>query len=181
MTPRAKSNDPSNTIASVETLHGRGVADVASYGALPYRFVEAPGMVAIETVAGVRSPVQSRPRSSRFCAIVPSKHSRRALRRRCDRPAYSTTLKRKRRRMRQTCRAECAATPERAHRRRPSLRLDQASEGTFAIFDLGGGTFDSPSRAHARRLRSACHQWRLGVGGDDFDQAIATHWRVVTN
>ena len=54
----AQADDPSNTIVSVKRFMGRGVADVARYVALPYRFVEAPGMVAIETVAGVRSPVQ---------------------------------------------------------------------------------------------------------------------------
>jgi hypothetical protein len=29
---------------------------------------------------------------------------------------------------------------------------------------------------HARRLRGAVHQRRLGAGGDDFDHAIAVHW-----
>jgi len=51
-------DDPANTIVSVKRFMGRGVADVAKFGALPYRFVEAPGMVGIETVAGLRSPVQ---------------------------------------------------------------------------------------------------------------------------
>ncbi|HUI99293.1 MAG TPA: Hsp70 family protein, partial [Usitatibacter sp.] len=54
----AQADDPSNTIVSVKRFMGRGVADVAKYGALPYRFVDAPGMVAIETDAGRRSPVQ---------------------------------------------------------------------------------------------------------------------------
>ncbi|HRE15433.1 MAG TPA: Hsp70 family protein, partial [Usitatibacteraceae bacterium] len=51
-------DDPANTLVSVKRFMGRGVADVAKYGALPYRFVDAPGMVAIETAAGLRSPVQ---------------------------------------------------------------------------------------------------------------------------
>ena len=54
----AQADDPANTIVSVKRFMGRGVADVAKYGALPYHFVEGPGMVAIETAAGVRSPVQ---------------------------------------------------------------------------------------------------------------------------
>ncbi|HET9470369.1 MAG TPA: Hsp70 family protein, partial [Usitatibacter sp.] len=54
----AQADDPANTIVSVKRFMGRGVADVAKYGALPYRFVDAPGKVAIETQAGVRSPVQ---------------------------------------------------------------------------------------------------------------------------
>src|SRR5690242_12457935 len=54
----AQATDPANTIVSVKRFMGRGVADVARYGALPYHFRDAPGMVAIETAAGVRSPVQ---------------------------------------------------------------------------------------------------------------------------
>src|SRR5690349_22960535 len=53
----AQALDPANTIVSVKRFMGRGVADVARYGALPYHFREAPGMVAIDTAAGVRSPV----------------------------------------------------------------------------------------------------------------------------
>ena len=54
----AQADDPANTIVSVKRFMGRGVADVAKYGALPYHFKDAPGMVAIETAAGMRSPVQ---------------------------------------------------------------------------------------------------------------------------
>src|SRR5512144_1015722 len=50
----AQADDPANTIVSVKRFMGRGVADVAKYGALPYQFVDAPGMVAIDTAAGVR-------------------------------------------------------------------------------------------------------------------------------
>jgi molecular chaperone HscA len=54
----AQADDPANTVVSVKRFMGRGVSDVARYGALPYKFVESPGMVAIETAAGRRSPVQ---------------------------------------------------------------------------------------------------------------------------
>src|SRR5262245_20505043 len=36
----AQADDPANTIVSVKRFMGRGVSDVAKYGALPYRFVE---------------------------------------------------------------------------------------------------------------------------------------------
>ena len=56
--PKAEqAEDPANTIVSVKRFMGRGMADVAKYGALPYKFIDAPGMVKIETVAGVKSPV----------------------------------------------------------------------------------------------------------------------------
>ena len=62
----AQADDPANTIVSVKRFMGRGVADVAKYGALPYRFVEAPGMVAIDGQpigSGRPGPVTSRLRA----------------------------------------------------------------------------------------------------------------------
>src|SRR6476659_9472377 len=43
----AQADDPANTVVSVKRFMGRGVADVASYGALPYRFTDTPGMLNI--------------------------------------------------------------------------------------------------------------------------------------
>src|SRR6185437_1827789 len=140
----AQADDPSNTIVSVKRFMRRGVADVAKYGALPYRFVDAPGMVAIETRAGRRSPVQVsaeilkvlRDRAERslggaiFGAVVTV-------------PAYFDDAQRQ-------------ATKDAARLaglnvlrllNEPTAAaiaygLDHASQGTFAVFDLGGGTFD---------------------------------------
>jgi molecular chaperone HscA len=50
--------DPANTIASVKRFMGRGLRDVRNPEKLPYRFVDQPGMLAIETVQGVKSPVE---------------------------------------------------------------------------------------------------------------------------
>jgi molecular chaperone HscA len=177
----AQADDPANTIVSVKRFMGRGVADVARYGALPYRFVEAPGMVAIETAAGVRSPVQVsaeilkvlRDRAERalggelFGAVVTV-------------PAYFDDSQRQ-------------ATKDAARLaglnvlrllNEPTAAaiaygLDHASEGTFAIFDLGGGTFDiSVLRLTRGVFEVLSTNGDSALGGDDFDQAIATHWRV---
>jgi molecular chaperone HscA len=56
--------------------------------------------------------------------------------------------------------------------------LDHSSEGTFAIFDLGGGTFDiSILRLTRGVFEVLATNGDSALGGDDFDQAIATHWR----
>ncbi len=177
----AQSDDPANTIVSVKRFMGRGVADVAKYGALPYRFVEAPGMVAIETAAGTRSPVQV------------SAEILRALRARAEEalgeelfgavvtvPAYFDDSQRQ-------------ATKDAARLaglnvlrllNEPTAAaiaygLDHASEGTFAIFDLGGGTFDISILKLTRGVFEVlATNGDSALGGDDFDQAIATHWRV---
>src|SRR5688572_22190342 len=177
----AQADDPANTSVSVKRFMRRGVADVARYGALPYRFVEAPGMGAIETAAGVRSPVQV------------SAEILRVLRDRAERalggelfgavvtvPAYFDESQRQ-------------ATKDAARLaglnvlrllNEPTAAaiaygLDHASEGTFAIFDLGGGTFDISILKLTRGVFEVLStNGDSALGGDDFDQAIATHWRV---
>jgi molecular chaperone HscA len=177
----AQADDPANTIVSVKRFMGRGVADVARYGALPYRFVEAPGMVAIDTVAGTRSPVQV------------SAEILRVLRDRAERalggelfgavvtvPAYFDDAQRQ-------------ATKDAARLaglnvlrllNEPTAAaiaygLDHASEGTFAIFDLGGGTFDiSILRLTRGVFEVLATNGDSALGGDDFDHAIALHWRA---
>src|SRR5688572_19522329 len=53
-----QADDPRNTIVSVKRFMGRGVKDVAHLEAAPYDFVDAPGMLQLRTVAGVKSPVE---------------------------------------------------------------------------------------------------------------------------
>jgi molecular chaperone HscA len=50
--------DPRNTIVSVKRFMGRGLKDVAHVESMPYEFIEAPGMVKLRTVAGIKSPVE---------------------------------------------------------------------------------------------------------------------------
>ena len=180
----AQADDPANTIVSVKRFMGRGVADVAKYGALPYRFKNAPGMVAIETAAGVRSPVQVsaeilkvlRDRSERalggelFGAVVTV-------------PAYFDESQRQATKDA----AKLAGLNVLRLLNEPTAAaiaygLDHASEGTFAIFDLGGGTFDISILKLTRGVFEVLStNGDSALGGDDFDQAIATHWRVGHN
>jgi molecular chaperone HscA len=52
--------------------------------------------------------------------------------------------------------------------------LDNGSEGLYAVYDLGGGTFDiSLLRLTPRRVRGGGHRRRRALGGDDFDHALA--------
>ena len=176
----AQATDPANTIVSVKRFMGRGVADVARYGALPYHFSDAPGMVSIETAAGPRSPVQV------------SAEILDALRKRAEEalggelfgvvvtvPAYFDDAQRQ-------------ATKDAARLaglnvlrllNEPTAAaiaygLDNHSEGTFAIFDLGGGTFDvSILRLTRGVFEVLSTHGDSALGGDDFDQAIAMHWR----
>src|SRR6185312_8914582 len=159
----AQADDPANTIVSVKRFMGRGVADVARYGALPYRFKETPGMVSIETVAGARSPVQVsaeilkvlRDRAERalggelFGAVVTV-------------PAYFDDSQRQATRDA----ARLAGLNVLRLLNEPTAAaiaygLDNASEGVYAVYDLGGGVFEVLATAGDTAL-----------GGDDFDHRV---------
>jgi molecular chaperone HscA len=179
--PKAEqAEDPSNTIVSVKRFMGRGMADVARYGALPYKFVDAPGMVKIETVAGVKSPVDV------------SAEILRVLRDQAERalggtlvgavitvPAYFDDAQRQATKdaaklvginvLRLLNEPTAAAI---------AYGLDNQSEGTFAVYDLGGGTFDISILKLTRGVFEVlATNGDAALGGDDFDQAIASHWR----
>ena len=50
--------DPRNTIVSVKRFMGRGLKDISHVESMPYEFIEAPGMIKVKTLAGIKSPVE---------------------------------------------------------------------------------------------------------------------------
>jgi molecular chaperone HscA len=128
---------------SVKRFMGRGLADIAYAENLPYDFVDAPGMVQLKTVAGVKARWKCRRRSWPRCASAPKirwatiwwrRHHRAGLFRRRPAPGHQGC--------RPTGRPERAAPAQRADGRRHRLRPRQRLEGVYAVYDLGGGTFD---------------------------------------
>lgn len=56
--------------------------------------------------------------------------------------------------------------------------LDSGAEGTYAIYDLGGGTFDiSLLKLHQGVFQVLATGGNTALGGDDIDHAIARHWQ----
>ena len=180
----SQADDPENTIVSVKRFMGRGIADVAKYGVLPYQFEDSPGMVRIKTVAGVKSPVDI---SAEILKVL-KKHADLAMLGTDEGelvgavitvPAYFDDAQRQ-------------ATKDAARLaginvlrllNEPTAAaiaygLDNASRGTFAVFDLGGGTFDiSILRLSRGVFEVLSTNGDSALGGDDYDQAIAAHWR----
>jgi molecular chaperone HscA len=176
----SQSDDPQNTIVSVKRFMGRGVADVAKYGALPYHFIDAPGMVQIETCAGAKSPVHV---SAEILKLLRAQ-AEEALGGELTGaviavPAYFDDAQRQ-------------ATKDAARfaginvlrlLNEPTAAaiaygLDNRSEGIFAVYDLGGGTFDISILKLTRGIFEVlASNGDSALGGDDFDQAIASHWR----
>jgi molecular chaperone HscA len=168
--------DPRNTIVSVKRFMGRGLTDIAEPASMPYEFVDAPGMVSLNTRAGVKSPVEV------------SAEILRSLRSRAEAslggelvgavitvPAYFDDAQRQ-------------ATKDAARLaglnvlrllNEPTAAaiaygLDNGSEGTFAIYDLGGGTFDISILKLSRGVFEVLStSGDAALGGDDFDHRIA--------
>ncbi len=170
-----QSDDPHNTIASVKRFMGRGLKDVPNAAATPYRFIDAPGMVRLETRAGVKSPVEVsaeilKTLRSRAEAALGGELTGAVI----TVPAYFDDAQRQ-------------ATKDAARLaginvlrllNEPTAAaiaygLDNASQGTFCIYDLGGGTFDvSILRLRQGIFEVAATSGDSALGGDDFDECI---------
>jgi len=171
----AQNSDPHNTIASVKRFMGRGITDIEDISSLPYRFIDAPGMVQLKTVAGVKSPVEV------------SAEILRALRGRAEAalggelvgavitvPAYFDDAQRQATKDA----AQLAGLNVLRLLNEPTAAaiaygLDNASEGVYAVYDLGGGTFDiSILRLSKGVFEVLSTHGDTALGGDDFDQRI---------
>ncbi|WP_233863083.1 Fe-S protein assembly chaperone HscA [Paraburkholderia adhaesiva] len=167
--------DPRNTIVSVKRFMGRGKTDVEGAANAPYEFVDAPGMVQIQTVDGVKSPVEV---SAEILAT---------LRQRAEDtlgdelvgavitvPAYFDEAQRQ-------------ATKDAARLaglnvlrllNEPTAAaiaygLDNGAEGLYAVYDLGGGTFDlSILKLTKGVFEVLAAGGDSALGGDDFDHAL---------
>jgi molecular chaperone HscA len=167
--------DPKNTVASVKRFMGRGLKDVAHIESAPYDFVDAPGMVQLRTVAGVKSPVEV------------SAEILKVLRERAEIslagnisgavvtvPAYFDEAQRQATKdagriaglnvLRLLNEPTAAAI---------AYGLENASEGVYAVYDLGGGTFDLSILKLSRGVfEVVATSGDSMLGGDDFDQRV---------
>jgi len=172
----AQSQDPTNTLVSVKRFMGRGLADIAHREQLPYQFVDKAGMLSLQTRAGEKSPVEV---SAEILAT---------LRHRAEDtfnddlygavitvPAYFDDAQRQATKDA----AQLAGLNVLRLINEPTAAaiaygLDHASEGLYAIYDLGGGTFDI---SILRLTRGVFEVLSTGgdsaLGGDDYDRALA--------
>jgi molecular chaperone HscA len=172
---RQQSVDPRNTVVSVKRFMGRGLRDVEHLENMPYDFMDAPGMLQLRTAAGIRSPVEV------------SAEILKVLRKRAEQalggdlvgavvtvPAYFDDAQRQ-------------ATKDAARLaginvlrllNEPTAAaiaygLDEGAEGTYAVYDLGGGTFDiSILRLTKGVFEVLATGGDSALGGDDFDHRL---------
>ncbi|MFM9425364.1 molecular chaperone HscA [Variovorax sp. GrIS 2.14] len=172
----ARAQDAANTITSVKRLMGRGLSDIVNRDAMSYRLVDEGGMVKVDTAAGIKSPVEISAEilatlrfraedtfdDSLYGAVITV-------------PAYFDEGQRQATKdaaqlaginvLRLISEPTAAAI---------AYGLDNASEGVYAVYDLGGGTFDI---SILRLTRGVFEVIATGgdsaLGGDDYDHAIA--------
>lgn len=170
-----QSQSPINTIASSKRFMGRGLHELGDISHLPYRFVDAPGMVQINTCAGVKSPVEV------------SAEILKVLKQRAEQslggelvgavitvPAYFDDAQRQATKdaarlaglnvLRLLNEPTAAAV---------AYGLDHGAEGVYVIYDLGGGTFDvSVLRLSKGVFEVLATNGDSALGGDDFDHRL---------
>ena len=170
----AQSQDPANTIVSAKRFMGRGLKDI-DVSQQPYHFIDSGEMVQIETRAGIKSPVEI------------SSEILKALKTRAEKslggelvgavitvPAYFDDAQRQATKdaarlaglnvLRLLNEPTAAAV---------AYGLDTGVEGTYVIYDLGGGTFDiSILKLSKGVFEVLATNGDSALGGDDFDRRI---------
>jgi len=174
----AQSLDPVNTIVSVKRFMGRALHDITDRAHIPYHFVEndsSQGILEIKTRDGLKSPVEI------------SAEILKTLKARAEKalggeltgavitvPAYFDDAQRQA--------TKDAARLAGLHVLRllneptaaaVAYGLDNAAEGVYVIYDLGGGTFDiSILRLSKGVFEVLATNGDSALGGDDFDHRI---------
>ncbi|MEW5769515.1 MAG: Fe-S protein assembly chaperone HscA [Pseudomonadota bacterium] len=168
-------DDPHNTIISVKRFMGRGIKDIPDAATMPYKFVDAPGMVQLKTAAGVKSPVEVsaeilKTMKLRAEAALGGELVGAVI----TVPAYFDDAQRQ-------------ATKDAARLaglnvlrllNEPTAAaiaygLDNAAEGIYAVYDLGGGTFDiSILKLTKGVFEVLSTNGDSALGGDDFDRRV---------
>jgi molecular chaperone HscA len=168
--------DPENTIASVKRFMGRSLQDVSGADKLPYRFADRPGMLGLHTVQGEKSPVE-------VSADILATLRYRAEDTMVDDlfgavitvPAYFDDAQRQATKDA----AQLAGLNVLRLINEPTAAaiaygLDNGMEGVYAIYDLGGGTFDvSILRLTRGVFEVVATGGDSALGGDDYDHALA--------
>ena len=174
---QSQTADPANTVSSAKRLIGRKLEDIDT-SHLPYRFGQSDQLIDLQTRQGAKTPIDV------------SADILRALKTRAEQslggelvgavitvPAYFDDAQRQ-------------ATKDAARLaglnvlrllNEPTAAaiaygLDNAAEGTFVVYDLGGGTFDVSVLQLSKDLFEVkATGGNSALGGDDFDHRVLCH------
>src|SRR5690606_18036628 len=171
----AQASDPQNTIVSVKRFMGRSVEDAAGSDT-GHVFADTPGMLRLRTVRGDVSPIEVSAQilaklrqlgedvlgDDLVGAVITVAAYFDDAQRQATKDAARLAGRNVLRRLNEPTAAAIA------------YGLDNASEGTYAVYDLGGGTFDiSILRLSQGVFEVLATGGDSALGGDDYDQALA--------
>ncbi|WP_309624024.1 Fe-S protein assembly chaperone HscA [Methylibium sp.] len=172
----AQAEDAENTVVSAKRFMGRALADIVEHGRLPYRFVDQPGMLAVQTRDGVKTPVEVSAEilatlrfraedsfdDELFGAVISVPAFFDDAQRQATKDAAQLAGLNVLRLINEPTAAAIA------------YGLDNGSEGLYAVYDLGGGTFDiSLLRLAKGVFEVVATGGDSALGGDDYDHALA--------
>ncbi|HEX3066902.1 MAG TPA: Fe-S protein assembly chaperone HscA, partial [Dongiaceae bacterium] len=170
-------SDPGAVIASIKRLMGRGPEDVRRLaGHLPFEIVPGAGMVRIKIRERLLTPVEVSADILRAAKARAEQDLGRPVGRAVitvpayfDDAARSATKDAARLAGLEVLRLVNEPTAAAL-----AYGLDKSAEGVFAVYDLGGGTFDiSILRLEKGVFQVLATGGDTALGGDDFDHAIA--------
>ncbi len=180
----AADQDAENTIVSVKRLMGKGYSEtLALKDKVPYQLIDQQGLVAIDTVQGVKNPVEV---SAEILATLANTASETLGGELTGVvitvPAYFDDAQRQATKDA----AKLAGLNVLRLLNEPTAAalaygLDSGQEGIIAVYDLGGGTFDiSILRLRRGVFEVLATGGDSALGGDDFDHAIVEHLQQQT-
>ncbi len=176
---KAQKIDPLNTISSAKRLIGRSLADLKrETHYLPYRFGNNERVIELSTRQGLKTPIEvsaeilkalkARAESSLGGALVGAVITVPAYFDDAQRQATKDAARLAGLNVLRLLNEPTAAAI--------AYGLDNASEGTFVVYDLGGGTFDVSVLQLAKGLFEVkATGGNSALGGDDFDHRLFCH------
>ncbi len=173
----ALSEDPGSVVASIKRLMGRGAEDVRRLaGHLPFEILPGAGMLRLRVRGRELTPVEVSAEILRAAKVRAEQALGRAVTRAVvtvpayfDDAARSATKDAARLAGLEVLRLVNEPTAAAL-----AYGLDKQAEGIFAVYDLGGGTFDiSILRLEKGVFQVLATGGDTALGGDDFDHAVA--------
>ena len=167
--------DPKNTIVSVKRFMGRGLNDVLHIESAPYDFVDEPGMVKLRTVAGDKSPIEvSAEILARLRQLAEDSVADEIVGAVITVPAYFDDAQRQATKdAARLAGIEVLRLLNEPTAAAIAYGLDNATEGIYAVYDLGGGTFDISILRMSKGVFEVLSTGGDSVlGGDDFDHRL---------
>ena len=173
----AQKTDPQNTVSSVKRLIGRTLSEIDA-AHLPYRFGQSEKIIELHTKNGIKTPIDV---SADILASLKARAEQslggELVGAVITVPAYFDDAQRQATKdaarlaginvMRLLNEPTAAAI---------AYGLDNAAEGTFVVYDLGGGTFDVSVLQLSKGLFEVkATGGNSALGGDDFDHRLFCH------